>query len=117
MRMTVRLNQTALEHARQLIKDARAVRDGQGDWGGHAPDAGRENTYLKHHGYEEYAKWHLGEDPDQNPETKGRYSFPYGDFQRLHRCAVIAAEVRAAQNDHDDITDAAKALLAELERD
>jgi hypothetical protein len=44
-------------------------------------------------------------------------SFPYGDFKRLHRCAILAVETRAAQYDYDDITEAAKSLLAELDKD
>jgi hypothetical protein len=26
--------------------------------------------------------------------AKGRYKFPYGDFEAVHRCAVLAAGVR-----------------------
>jgi len=36
-------------------------------------------------------------------ETKGRYKFPYGDFEKVPRCGVISAESRAAQQDYDDI--------------
>ena len=43
-------------------------------------------------------------------ETKGHYKFPYGDFRRVHRCGVISAESRAAQNDYDDITTALEKL-------
>ena len=48
-------------------------------------------------------------------ETKDRYGFPFGDFQRVHRSALIAAKVRAAQNDHDAIVDAADDLLTRLD--
>jgi hypothetical protein len=44
-------------------------------------------------------------------DTKGHYKFPYGDFAKVHRCAVISAESRAGQFDHDDIRDEAKKLL------
>jgi hypothetical protein len=115
--MSIKLNKTALKHARQQIKDNRVVRDVLDDWSEHAPDAEQENAFIKTHGFAEYAKWHLGEDEVKRPDIKGRYSFPYGDFERLHRCGVIAVEIRAAQNDHDDIADAARALLAELDKD
>ncbi len=36
-------------------------------------------------------------------ETKGRYKFPYGDFERVHRCGVLSAEVRAGQQKCADI--------------
>ena len=115
--MAVKINTAALKHARELIKDGKASRDVRDDWSGHAPDTGEENTYIKNHGFAEYAKWHLGEDDGKTPDTKGRYSFPYGDFRTLHRCAVLAIESRAAQNDYDDIARAAKSLLDELDKD
>ncbi len=115
--MAVKLNQAALSHARQLIKDSRIARDARDDWSEHAPDTDQENAYIDKHGYPEYGTWHLGTDSEKTEGTKGRYSFPFGDFRRLHRCAILAIESRAAQNDHDDIAKAAKSLLAELDKD
>ncbi|SDP77143.1 hypothetical protein SAMN04487914_1377 [Arthrobacter sp. ok909] len=115
--MTIKLNTAALRHAKQLIKDARIARDSRDDWSEHAPDAAQENAFIDKHGYTEYSTWHLGEDSEKTPATKGRYSFPFGDFRRLHRCAILAIESRAAQNDHDDIATAAKTLLEELDKD
>lgn len=115
--MTVKINTAALKHARQLIKESKATRDARDDWSEHAPGAAQENIYIKNHGFVEYAKWHLGEDDEKTRDTKGRYSFPFGDFKRLHRCAILAVESRAAQNDHDDIAKAAKSLLEELDKD
>jgi hypothetical protein len=39
-------------------------------------------------------------------DTKGHYKFPYGDFEKVHRCGVISAESRAAQQDYEDIDNA-----------
>ncbi|RAX16549.1 hypothetical protein DC347_12170 [Pseudarthrobacter sp. AG30] len=115
--MTIKLNDAGLRQARKLIKDSRIARDARDDWSEHAPDTEQENAYIDKHGYTEYGTWHLGEDSDKTPETKGRYSFPFGDFRRLHRCAVLAIESRAAQNNYDDIAKAAKSLLEELDKD
>lgn len=115
--MTIKINDAALRHARQLLKDARIARDSRDDWSEHAPDTEKENAFIAKHGFTEYGIWHLGEDADKTPETKGRYSFPFGDFRRLHRCAILAIESRAAQNDHPDIAKAAKSLLEELDND
>ena len=115
--MTIKINDTALRHARQLIKDARIARDSRDDWSEHAPDTEKENAFIAKHGYTEYGTWHLGEDTEKTHDTKGRYSFPFGDFRRLHRCAILAIESRAAQNNHDDIAKAAKSLLDELDKD
>ena len=101
--MSIHLNKKALEQARKLVEKGDVVRDDRDDWSEHAPSADDENRFIEKNGWDEYALWHLGEDPEKSEETKGRFSFPYGDFRKVHRCAVLALESRAAQNDHDDI--------------
>jgi hypothetical protein len=113
--MSVRLNKKALEHARKLVEQGKVVRDERDDWSEHAPSADAENSYIEKNGWDDYALWHLGEDPDKSEETKGRFSFPYGDFTKVHRCAVISLESRAGQYDHDDIENATKRLLQDLD--
>jgi len=110
--MSIHLNKKALEHARKLVEQGKVVRDERDDWSDHAPSTDAENRFIEKNGWDDYALWHLGEDPDKSDETKGRFSFPYGDFTKVHRCAVISLESRAAQNDHDDIAREAKSLLA-----
>ena len=44
-----------------------------------------------------------------------RYKFPYGDFNNVHRCAVLAAEARAGRYKHADIELAAAHLHGMLE--
>jgi hypothetical protein len=46
----------------------------------------------------------------QTRSTKGRYKFPFGDFKKVHRCAVLSAESRAGQYKHYDIEQAAAHL-------
>ncbi|MGH1550183.1 hypothetical protein ACRAWB_13845 [Leifsonia poae] len=108
--MTIHLNKKALEHARKLVEQGKVVHDERDDWSEHAPSADDENRFIEKNGWDDYALWHLGEDPDKSEETKGRFSFPYGDFTKVHRCAVISLESRAAQNDHDDIARESKRL-------
>lgn len=48
--------------------------------------------------------------------TKGRYHFPYGDFRKLHRCAVISGESRAGQYRHNPIEKSLKGLLDAIDR-
>jgi hypothetical protein len=109
--MAVKLNASALTNARKLVKDGKVVHDERDDWSEDAPSTDAQNDYIEKHGWEAYGDWHLGIDTDKAAETKGRYSFPYGDFSKVHRCAVISLESRAAQNDHDDITKSTKNLL------
>jgi len=44
----------------------------------------------------------LGIDDEQNEDTKQHYKFSYGDFTRVHRCAVLSGESRARQYKHFD---------------
>jgi erythromycin esterase-like protein len=98
---------TAYQHAQDVIAQHLAVLDERDAWSEHQPSAQQENNFLKEHGYREYAKWHLGEDDDEGEETKGRYKFPYGDFERVHQRAVLSAESRAGQYKYVDIENAA----------
>jgi hypothetical protein len=109
--VVVKLNRTALTNARKRVKDGQVVRDQRDDWSEHAPTAAEENNFIEDHGWGAYSAWHLGVDTEKPARTKGRYSFPFGDFTKVHRCAVISLESRAAQNDHDDITASSKNLL------
>ncbi len=87
------------------------------DWSEHAPSADEENAFIKKHGFSEFSKWHLGLDPDESEGTKGSVSFPFGDFKKVHRCAVVSLESRAAQYDHHEIAKVAKDLLETIDPD
>ncbi len=115
--MSVKLNEPGLRQARSLVRDGKVVRDERDDWSEAAPSADEENDFIEKHGWTEYGHWHLGVDDDEDRETKGHYSFPYGDFARVRRGGVISAESRAAQYDHYDIRDAAKKLLELIDED
>lgn len=73
------------------------MRDNRDDWSEHQPSAAEENEFIEQHGWTEYGRWHLGVDDDADEQTKSRYKFPYGDFKKVHRCAILAAESRAGQ--------------------
>ncbi|MEO5320940.1 hypothetical protein PV761_20420 [Arthrobacter sp. CC3] len=113
--MATKLNKKALEHARSLVRDGKVVRDTRDDWSEHAPSADQENAFIDKHGFSDFATWHLGLDPDESEGTKGSVSFPFGDFKKIHRCAVISLESRAAQHNHHDIAKAAKDLLEKID--
>jgi hypothetical protein len=101
--MAVKLNERGLEHAKTLITEGRFVYDDRDAWSEHQPAAADENDFIDEHGYDEYASWYLGVDEEANQHTKGRYKFPYGDFHKVHRCGLLAAESRAAQRKYHDI--------------
>ena len=110
--MAVKLNQRAFEHAKELIEQGKFVFDERDMWSEHQPSAQDENEFIREHGFSEYAKWFLGIDTDEDEENKRRYKFPYGDFEKVHRCGVLAAESRAGQYKYDDIEHAAAQKMA-----
>ncbi len=114
--MTVQLNHQGLTHANALLRRGEFVDDDRDAWSEDAPSAKQENEFIDEHGMAEFAKWHLGEDTEATEGTKGRYLFPYGDFSKLHRCAVISGESRAGQYDHPQIETAFKELLAGIDK-
>jgi hypothetical protein len=95
--MATKLNRTGYEHAKQLIEKSHVVFDERDDWSEHQPSAEEENEFIQEHGWEAYRQWHLVIDTGEDEETKARYKFPYGDFEDVHRCAVLSAESRAGQ--------------------
>jgi hypothetical protein len=108
--MAVKLNRKGQNHAESLIKAGKFVHDERDDWSEHQPSAADENRFIEKHGFAEYGKWHLGIDDEMDDETKGHYKFPYGDFNDVHRCALLAAESRAGQYKYLDIEKAAHHL-------
>lgn len=115
--MSVTVNKDALKHAKQLLRDGKVVRDEHDDWSEDAPSTDKRNSFLDRHGWDAYALWFLGEDDAENRHTKARYLFPYGDFVRLHRCAVISAESRAGQYHHGAVERVLKELLDAIDAD
>jgi hypothetical protein len=108
--VAVVLNRRSLEHAKGLVEHGKFVRDERDAWSEHQPSAREENEFIERHGFGEYAKWYLGINDQEPEDTKARYEFPYGDFEKVHRCGVLSAESRAGQWKHYDIENAAATL-------
>src|SRR3954467_1961042 len=108
-----RVNKDAVAQARKLIDAGKY--DDTTEWSDAAPSADDGNAEIEKHGYEGYAAWHLAVDPGASEGTKGRHAFPYGDFTRVNRAALIHAKQRASQNGHDAVEKAADRLLHRLD--
>ena len=107
------MNPDAIKKARSLIEARQYVV--KSSWGDVQPDAEAENQFLEKHSWDDYSSWHLGMTDGAKDETKGRYAFVFGDFQRLHRSALIACHYRAAEWFHKEIELAAHELLQLLD--
>lgn len=107
------VNDAGLARARRLIDSNQY--DLQTPWSDAAPSAAEENAQIERHGYDGYGEWHLALDTEASEGTKDRYGFPYGDFRRVVRAALIHAKQRAVQNGHDQVAAAAGDLLDRLD--
>jgi hypothetical protein len=111
----IKLNRKALDNAKELIGAGRFILDKRDDWSEHQPSAAQENEFIEKHGWSEYSRWYLGVDKSEREDAKGRYKFPYGDFEKVHRCGVISAEARAGQYKYREIERAAAHLHGMLD--
>jgi hypothetical protein len=108
--MAVILHKSGFDHAKQLVLQGHVVLDDRDAWSEHQPSAEQENRFIAQHDMRAFGKWHLGIDDAKDESTKAHYKFPYGDFEKAHRCAVLTAESRAGQYKHLDIENAAAHL-------
>ncbi len=107
---SMKLNENAFAFAKQLISTGHVIADGKGAWHEDRPSVDEENEFIRLHGFAEYAKWHLGIDYRYPENTKSRYKFPYGDFNNVHRCGLLAVKARAHQYGYTEIENAAAGL-------
>jgi len=110
-----KVNQDAVKKAESLIDSHHYVLDSE--WSDAQPPTDDVNDHLDKLGWMDYGKWFLAIDTEASERTKDRYGFLYGDFRRLHRSGIIAAKQRAAQNDHDEIEQAADRLLQKIDQE
>ncbi|MEU6081406.1 hypothetical protein [Streptomyces sp. NPDC047108] len=114
--MAVTLNERAYDHAKRLIEAEETVLDDRDDWGEHRPSAVQEHEFLERHGFDAYAQWYLGIDDEHPEDHLSRYTLPYGDFSKAHRCGVLSAEAQAGQHQYVDIEAAVGELRGLLDR-
>src|SRR5260370_27392423 len=114
-RGSLEVNPAALQVAHDLIKRGHFVDDRKGAWAAHKPSRAAENEFIRAHGFDEYAKWHLAIDNRHGKKTKAHYKFPFGDFLALHRCGLLAVKARAHEYRYAEIEAAADQLLAQTE--
>ena len=113
--MTVKLNQRAYEHAKRLIGEGKFFDDEREAWSDHHPSTQTEKEFIEKNGFSEYKKWFLAVNDEYKEESRRRYEYPYGDFENVHRCGILAAQSRAGQDKYFDVENAAADLLAAID--
>ena len=110
--MSIELNKPALRHARALVREGKVVQDERDDWSEAAAHPRRRERVHRARRLDRVlalASWVSTR--ARTARRRTAYSFPFGDFRKVHRSGVIAGESRAGQYDHIEIRDALKKLL------
>ena len=111
----MKLNQRAYEQAIELIEAKKVSR--QSDWNSARPALNNQEAYLKQHGWDAYCAWYLGIANDKDEETMAAYTFIYGDFEQVHRSALLTIKQRAAHFGYHDIEDAVDQLIIKIDNE
>jgi len=109
--MAVKLNSKGNSHANGLVKSGKVNK--AGSWSFSADDG---NKILGENNWSEYSKWHLAIDTSAEPDTKEHYKYPFGKNGEVYRSALRAIRSRAAQQDVNDVFEAAGRLMEMLDK-
>lgn len=105
-------NPKGIAHAQKLV-DAGTITKPD-SW--ERPSVEMENKYIDENGWAEYAKWFLGVDSSEDPETKGHYGYIYtSDFKTVDREGLRAIRQRSAQRGLTAVFAAAGKLLEQVD--
>lgn len=105
-------NAKGIAHANSLIASGEITRPETWE----RPTAEMENAYLEKNGYEKYALWFLGVDPELDKDTKGHYGYIYtSDFKTVDRRGLAAIRQYAAQNNMNSIFAAAGKMIEAID--
>ena len=114
--MTVKLNDRAYRRAKRLIEKGKFIDDERDAWSDHHPSTQAEEDFIKKSGFAEYGNWFLGLNEEYREESRRHYEFPYGDFEIVHRCSILAAQSRLSQDKYFDVEEAVVDLLAVMNK-
>lgn len=113
--MSLELYPAGFEYAKKLIAEGRVSND-PGQWHQLNPDTAQQDAFIDEYGIREWGLWHLAHHPEDDPDTKEAYEFPYGDYKTVCREGVLAAESRARQYGYEEINQAALELLSLIDQ-
>lgn len=108
--MAIKRNVNGYSHAHAMVMGGKVDHTSDADDGMEQLGRGGDN-------WGEYAKWFLGVDDAAEPNTLGRFQYPFGKAGAVCRQAVIAIKGQAVQRGEDDIAAAADKLLGKIDKD
>ena len=111
--MAVQVNESAIAFLSEKIADGAFV--SESSWPDDRPANEEEISYIEEHGWNGFAKWHLALDTQASQFSKRRYEHLAGDFETVHRSALMAAHAKAVKLGFDQVKAAAETLVTELD--
>lgn len=105
--MAIHLHQRGYNFAKQLIQDGNF--NAEDSWNWNESEDG-DQLLGNEEDWDRYAKWHLAWDDEASPETKARYSYPFGKDGKVYASALSAIRSYAGRYDHKTVYDAAGRL-------
>lgn len=113
--MAVKLNHSAVENAKRLIKAGEVERGDTWNWKEHQPTPDEIDKFLNTHTTHEYGLWFLGIDTEFPENNADRYVLPYGDLKIVHKNALASSKKEAANNGYKEIEATIDTLLAMIQ--
>lgn len=104
----MQINRAAVEHARQQVFEGRYRISS--NWRESQPSAAKAQSYLQQHGTEQYQQWYLAID------GANQYVLPTGDFDAVHRSALMVAKEQALQAGNGELEAAIDDILFLFDR-
>ena len=114
--MAIKLNESAVENAKKLIKAGEVEHGIKWNWQEHQATTDESDKFLNTHTVKEYGLWFLGIDTTVPDNDKDRYLFPYGDLKIVHKNALIEAKKQVTKNGYKPIEEAIDTLLAMIKK-
>ncbi|MFA6065844.1 MAG: hypothetical protein WC707_01540 [Candidatus Babeliaceae bacterium] len=109
--MAIIINKNGYEHALSIINKGLEVDHSATNWEEVRPSRDEEVRFLNTHSLDEYGLWFLGLKTDADQKDISKFVYPFGDFNIVHKSALIAAEKNATQFGHEEIKAVAQKLL------
>ncbi len=104
----MQINHVAVDHARQQVYEGHYRISS--NWRESQPSASKAQSYLEQHGTEQYQRWYLAID------GADQYVLPTGDFDAVHRSALMVAKDRAVQAGNTELEAAIDDILFLFDR-
>lgn len=111
--MALKFHEPGFAYAQRLITEGEVLHDSLEKWQESAPDRDDKVRFLNTHSIHEYGQWFLAIDEDKPENSIERYAYPHGDFNEVHKSALLTIE---QENPSPEITRAAQQLLSLIKK-